>query len=210
MIGKKPGAFCAAFTRFTFHVSLSTHRQDTMLKLILPFSACLPRSMSAPPIPGRVEDQHGTHHAGTLSRQGAANGGGLPAIREGWFLRRHRFPSRHSELHDPGRRFRRTSQKKTRGPVKSRSRQRTQEHRRHRRHARTPDPHSATAQFFINTDNDFLDFTAPTQQGHGYAVFGRVSKAWTSSANRPGQDRLQAAAPRRAFASGNPRARESR
>ena len=54
--------------------------------------------------------------------------------------------------------------------------------------ARTPDPHSATAQFFINTaDNDFLDFrTAPTQQGHGYAVFGRVSKAWTSSTSSPG------------------------
>lgn len=43
--------------------------------------------------------------------------------------------------------------------------------------ARTSDPHSATAQFFINTaDNEFLNFTAPTQQGHGYAVFGRVVK----------------------------------
>lgn len=43
--------------------------------------------------------------------------------------------------------------------------------------ARTSDPHSATAQFFINTaDNEFLNFTAPTQQGHGYAVFGRVIK----------------------------------
>ncbi len=41
--------------------------------------------------------------------------------------------------------------------------------------ARTPDPHSATAQFFINAkDNDFLDFTAPTPQGYGYCVFGRV------------------------------------
>ncbi|WP_354671216.1 peptidylprolyl isomerase [Thiohalobacter sp. IOR34] len=41
--------------------------------------------------------------------------------------------------------------------------------------ARTPDPHSATAQFFINLkDNDFLNFTAPTQQGWGYCVFGRV------------------------------------
>ena len=43
--------------------------------------------------------------------------------------------------------------------------------------ARTGDPHSATAQFFINTvDNDFLDFKAPTAQGWGYAVFGRVLK----------------------------------
>ena len=42
--------------------------------------------------------------------------------------------------------------------------------------ARTSDPHSATAQFFINTvDNDFLDFRAENAQGWGYAVFGRVS-----------------------------------
>ena len=41
--------------------------------------------------------------------------------------------------------------------------------------ARTSDPHSATAQFFINTvDNAFLDFRAENAQGWGYAVFGRV------------------------------------
>ena len=41
--------------------------------------------------------------------------------------------------------------------------------------ARTSAPHSATAQFFINTaDNGFLDHTAPTAQGWGYAVFGKV------------------------------------
>ena len=41
--------------------------------------------------------------------------------------------------------------------------------------ARTNDPHSATAQFFINTvDNDFLNHTSPTPQGWGYAVFGKV------------------------------------
>jgi peptidyl-prolyl cis-trans isomerase B (cyclophilin B) len=41
--------------------------------------------------------------------------------------------------------------------------------------ARTSVPHSATAQFFINTkDNGFLDFTAESPQGWGYAVFGRV------------------------------------
>jgi peptidyl-prolyl cis-trans isomerase B (cyclophilin B) len=41
--------------------------------------------------------------------------------------------------------------------------------------ARTNEPHSATAQFFINVkDNDFLDHTAPTAQGWGYAVFGKV------------------------------------
>jgi peptidyl-prolyl cis-trans isomerase B (cyclophilin B) len=42
--------------------------------------------------------------------------------------------------------------------------------------ARTSDPHSATAQFFINVaDNDFLNHTAPTPQGWGYCVFGRVT-----------------------------------
>lgn len=41
--------------------------------------------------------------------------------------------------------------------------------------ARTGDPHSATAQFFINVaDNGFLNHTAPSQQGWGYAVFGKV------------------------------------
>jgi cyclophilin family peptidyl-prolyl cis-trans isomerase len=41
--------------------------------------------------------------------------------------------------------------------------------------ARTQDPNSATAQFFINTvDNPFLDFTAKTDRGWGYAVFGKV------------------------------------
>jgi len=42
--------------------------------------------------------------------------------------------------------------------------------------ARTSDPHSATAQFFINVnDNDFLNHTAPSAQGWGYAVFGKVT-----------------------------------
>ena len=41
--------------------------------------------------------------------------------------------------------------------------------------ARTGDPHSATAQFFINVaDNTFLNHTAISQQGWGYAVFGKV------------------------------------
>jgi peptidyl-prolyl cis-trans isomerase A (cyclophilin A)/peptidyl-prolyl cis-trans isomerase B (cyclophilin B) len=41
--------------------------------------------------------------------------------------------------------------------------------------ARTNDPHSATAQFFINVaDNAFLDFRAPNARGYGYTVFGKV------------------------------------
>lgn len=43
--------------------------------------------------------------------------------------------------------------------------------------ARTSDPHSATAQFFINTkDNAFLNHSAPNAQGWGYCVFGKVTE----------------------------------
>lgn len=43
--------------------------------------------------------------------------------------------------------------------------------------ARTSDPHSASAQFFINVvDNDFLNFSSPTERGWGYCVFGQVTE----------------------------------
>jgi peptidyl-prolyl cis-trans isomerase B (cyclophilin B) len=43
--------------------------------------------------------------------------------------------------------------------------------------ARTADPHSATAQFFINVKkNDFLNYTSKTEKGWGYTVFGKVIK----------------------------------
>lgn len=43
--------------------------------------------------------------------------------------------------------------------------------------ARTPNPDSASSQFFINVnDNDFLNFTSPTSQGWGYCVFGKVTE----------------------------------
>jgi len=43
--------------------------------------------------------------------------------------------------------------------------------------ARTPNPHSASSQFFINiNDNHFLNFSSETSQGWGYCVFGRVVK----------------------------------
>ena len=46
--------------------------------------------------------------------------------------------------------------------------------------ARTQAPHSAAAQFFINTiDNDFLNHKSKTPQGWGYAVFGRVVEGMT-------------------------------
>jgi peptidyl-prolyl cis-trans isomerase A (cyclophilin A)/peptidyl-prolyl cis-trans isomerase B (cyclophilin B) len=71
-------------------------------------------------------------------------------------------------------------QKKTRGPVRNEATNGVKNTLGTVAMARTPDPHSATAQFFINTaDNEFLNFTAPTQQGHGYAVFGKVIKGMT-------------------------------
>lgn len=64
--------------------------------------------------------------------------------------------------------------------------------------ARTSDPHSATAQFFINVkDNDFLNFSSETSQGWGYAVFGKVTEGMdvvdtiknvTTTSNGPYQD----------------------
>jgi len=43
--------------------------------------------------------------------------------------------------------------------------------------ARTPDPHSASSQFFINlSDNDFLNFRSESQDGFGYCVFGKTTE----------------------------------
>jgi peptidyl-prolyl cis-trans isomerase B (cyclophilin B) len=66
-------------------------------------------------------------------------------------------------------------QKPTRAPVKNEAGNGLKNDRYTIAMARTNDPHSATAQFFINVkDNDFLNHTAPTAQGWGYCVFGRV------------------------------------
>jgi cyclophilin family peptidyl-prolyl cis-trans isomerase len=66
-------------------------------------------------------------------------------------------------------------QKPTRPPVKNEADNGLKNLRGTIAMARTSNPHSATAQFFINTvDNGFLDFRDPTQAGWGYAVFGKV------------------------------------
>jgi cyclophilin family peptidyl-prolyl cis-trans isomerase len=66
-------------------------------------------------------------------------------------------------------------QRKTRGPVRSEADNGLKNTVGTLAMARTPDPHSATAQFFINVAaNAFLDFRAPSQQGYGYTVFGKV------------------------------------
>jgi peptidyl-prolyl cis-trans isomerase B (cyclophilin B) len=68
-------------------------------------------------------------------------------------------------------------QKPTRAPVKNEADNKLKNATYTVAMARTNDPHSATAQFFINvTDNDFLNHTAPNSQGWGYCVFGRVTE----------------------------------
>ena len=68
-------------------------------------------------------------------------------------------------------------QKPTRGPVKNEADNKLRNDNYTVAMARTPDPHSATAQFFINvSDNGFLNHKAPTPDGWGYCVFGRVTE----------------------------------
>jgi peptidyl-prolyl cis-trans isomerase B (cyclophilin B) len=67
------------------------------------------------------------------------------------------------------------SQKSCKAPIKNEANNGLKNDRGTIAMARTSDPHSATAQFFINTvDNDFLNFRAENSQGWGYAVFGKV------------------------------------
>lgn len=66
-------------------------------------------------------------------------------------------------------------QKRTQAPIANEANNGLKNQRGTLAMARTSDPHSATAQFFINfVDNAFLDFKAPNAQGWGYTVFGRV------------------------------------
>lgn len=66
-------------------------------------------------------------------------------------------------------------QKQTRTPIENEANNGLKNTRGTLAMARTMDPHSASAQFFINvSDNDFLNHTAPSAQGWGYCVFGEV------------------------------------
>jgi len=67
------------------------------------------------------------------------------------------------------------SQKATKAPIKSEANNGLKNSIYTIAMARTPNPDSASSQFFINVnDNDFLNFSAPTAQGWGYCVFGKV------------------------------------
>lgn len=69
------------------------------------------------------------------------------------------------------------TQKKTRDPIENEADNGLKNDKGTIAMARTMDPHSATAQFFINVaDNDFLNHSGKTSQGWGYAVFGKVTK----------------------------------
>jgi peptidyl-prolyl cis-trans isomerase B (cyclophilin B) len=66
-------------------------------------------------------------------------------------------------------------QKKTRAPIENEAANGLRNDYGSIAMARTPDPHSASAQFFINVkNNDFLNYREPTPQGYGYTVFGKV------------------------------------
>jgi cyclophilin family peptidyl-prolyl cis-trans isomerase len=68
-------------------------------------------------------------------------------------------------------------EKRTRGPIENEATNKIRNDVGTLAMARTPQPHSASAQFFINLkDNDFLNFREPTTQGFGYAVFGKVTQ----------------------------------
>ncbi|MBL4671334.1 MAG: peptidyl-prolyl cis-trans isomerase [Arenicella sp.] len=67
-------------------------------------------------------------------------------------------------------------EKKSRGPIPNEASNGLKNEKYTLAMARTGEPHSASAQFFINTkDNDFLNFSSETQNGWGYAVFGKVA-----------------------------------
>ncbi|HXT03731.1 MAG TPA: peptidylprolyl isomerase [Casimicrobiaceae bacterium] len=67
-------------------------------------------------------------------------------------------------------------QKATRAPVANEAGNGVKNARHTVAMARTSDPHSATAQFFINlADNAFLDYKGPSPQAYGYCVFGKVA-----------------------------------
>lgn len=71
----------------------------------------------------------------------------------------------------------RMQQKDTEAPIKNEADNGLKNDRGTIAMARTMDPHSATAQFFINlVDNDFLNFQAPSGNGWGYCVFGKVTE----------------------------------
>ena len=68
------------------------------------------------------------------------------------------------------------SEKETISPIKNEANNGLKNARGSIAMARTTDPHSATAQFFINVnDNDFLNYSSESEQGWGYCVFGNVS-----------------------------------
>lgn len=69
------------------------------------------------------------------------------------------------------------SQKKTKDPIRNEAKKELANKKGTLAMARTSDPHSATAQFFINVaDNDFLNFTSESGNGWGYCVFGKVTE----------------------------------
>ena len=101
-----------------------------------------------------------------LDAERAGNRREFPPVRARRPLRQYDLSPRDRRLHDPGRRLRQgLKQKPTAPPSRTRRKNGLKNKRYTVAMARTSDPHSATAQFFINVaDNDFLDHKGPTRK----------------------------------------------
>lgn len=98
----------------------------------------------------------------TYAKEGHYNGTIFHRVIDGFMIQGGGF--------EPG-----MNEKQTRGPVENEGENAKANKRGTIAMARTPDPHSASAQFFINVkDNPFLDFKAKTPDAWGYCVFGEV------------------------------------
>ena len=98
------------------------------------------------------------------------------AVRGRQALRRHHLPPRHRRLHDPGRRHGAGPQarRRPRDPIKNEADNGLSNERGTIAMARTNDPDSATAQFFINVKDNHVPRPRQGQDRVGYAVFGKV------------------------------------
>ena len=141
---------------------------------------------------GRARHDRGQDPHRALPRRRAEDRRELPRLRQGQALRRHAVPPRDRRLHDPGRRLHRRLQAEA-DAAAGRERGRAEQQGRACSTcpgtiamARTGDPNSATAQFFINVnDNKSLNFRERRRRATATRCSARWSRAWTWSTRSP-------------------------